>query len=219
MLTTFSVFSPKRQIGFTLKPQLSRVRAILLLLLRSFQVEGYEHRLLDMQKFAYLLQEIGEPLDLSFRKHTYGPHSEDLDFILKRLEGRYLRGSNDRSLSVALRLLPGAVEDSERILGDENAALNSRMERLHDLLCGYETAYGIELLATVHWVMRKSMLALVDENVAVRGVHAWGGRQGRMFKVAHIRQARSRLCEQGWFSGNYSQATPATPLGTGVDPE
>jgi hypothetical protein len=72
------------------------------------------------------------------------------------------------------------------------------------LIEGFETPYGMELLATVHWVATKGgpkhrQLAAGPEAAVVQ-IHAWNPRKKRVFKENHVFKAWSRLEIQGWFS-------------------
>ena len=50
-----------------------------------------------------------------------------------------------------LELVPGAVRDAEAFL-TEQASTRARFDRVGELVEGFETPFGLELLATVHWV-------------------------------------------------------------------
>lgn len=171
----------------------------MLSILKEYQAEGYKHTLLEMQKLAYFLQEAGLPLRLKFRKHKYGPYAEPLNRVLQQLEGHYIRGYGDRSQAAEIQLLPGAIDEASSILVHEPAA-RAAVGRVIKLIRGYETPYGMELLATVHWVMTESKLAAVDAEVTINAVQIWNSRKLRLFKPEHIRRAREHLLRQDWFS-------------------
>lgn len=46
--------------------------------------------LLEIQKIAYFLQVLGQPLRPSFGRGRYGPYAENLNRVLDQLEGHYL---------------------------------------------------------------------------------------------------------------------------------
>ena len=47
------------------------------------------------------------------------------------------------------------MEEADKFLaGDET--IRARMNRVAKLIEGFEDAYGLELLSSVHWVMRKN---------------------------------------------------------------
>ena len=187
---------PKAQVVGTTKPKLTRVRAALLSLLRLYQVEGYHHSLLELQKLAYFLQLAGESMRLRFVKDKYGPYSETLNHVIQNLEGHYLRGYGDRSQAAEIKLLPGASQEAESFLAGTPALEN--VKRVAELIEGFESPHGLELLATVHWVMHDMPMAAVIEDVAVSGVHAWNARKKKLFSDRHVKLARTRLLEHDW---------------------
>jgi O-acetyl-ADP-ribose deacetylase (regulator of RNase III) len=116
--------------------------------------------LLEIQKLMYFLQEAGQPLRLRFAKARYGPYAENLNPVLQVLEGHYLRGYGDRSQEVRqlspISLLPGAEEEaSAEVAGNPTEPTADRIDAVLRLVDGFASAYGLELLATVHWVMSR----------------------------------------------------------------
>lgn len=55
----------------------------------------------------------------------------------------------------------------------------------------------MELLATVHWVIRHDASDRGVEDVIAK-VHAWSERKKSQMKPGHVRAAWSRLHDQGW---------------------
>ncbi len=159
----------------------------------------YKLTMLEIQKLAYFLQVAGEPLKLAFVKEKYGPYAEALHHLLQRLEGHYIRGYGDRSRNVAVHLLPGAAQKAEAQLSEEHST-QERFARVSELIDGFETPYGMELLATVHWVAANERHgATSDPNEAVAGVHDWSAHKKLTFRPEHIRTAWRRLSDGGGF--------------------
>lgn len=181
----------------TKAPGMTRGRALLLRLLGLYGMQDYRHSMLEVQKLAYFLQEAGEPLKLKFVKHSYGPYAETLHHVLQRMDGHFIRGYGDRSRRPQIFVLPGAEQAAEKYLATDTAA-NQRLERVRNLIDGYETPYGLELLATLHWVAREDALAASDSDEAIKVVHAWNARKRRIFPAEHIRIAWRHLNNQGW---------------------
>ena len=75
-----------------------------------------------------------------------------------------------------------------------------RLERVSNLIYGFETPYGMELLATVHWVATKESNPAQDREQAIALVHEWSDRKRKLFKPEHIRKAWQRLEEQNWLN-------------------
>ena len=69
------------------------------------------------------------------------------------------------------------------------------LNRTTDLVEGFETSYGLELLATVHWVVTHE--GITDREQITRAVHTWNARK-QQFSSAQITLALDRLREQGW---------------------
>jgi O-acetyl-ADP-ribose deacetylase (regulator of RNase III) len=181
----------------TKTPNMTAGRAALIGLLSNYDVPGYRLTMLEVQKLAYFLQSAGEPLRLKFVKERYGPYAETLHHVLQRLEGHFIRGYGDRSMDASIRLLPNAREQADQFL-EQHPDTRQRLQRVSELIDGFESPYGMELLATVHWVAQESNAARSDAFAAVRCVHAWSDHKKRTFRQEHIQVAWQRLREQQW---------------------
>jgi O-acetyl-ADP-ribose deacetylase (regulator of RNase III) len=182
----------------TPKPHLTRARAMFIGLLDLYPSLDYRFTLLEVQKLAYFLQEAGEPLRLAFVKASYGPYADNLNHALQRLEDHYIRGYGARSHDAQIRLLPDASEEARLFLSTCEAAAE-RLARVADLIDGFETPYGMELLASVHWVaVHEGTGGTCDPSEAVERVHAWSQRKHERFRPAHIQKAWQRLHDRGW---------------------
>jgi O-acetyl-ADP-ribose deacetylase (regulator of RNase III) len=182
----------------TARPKMTAARAAILLLMSKYREPGYRLTFLEIQKLTYFLQMAGEPLKLSFVKQKYGPYAEQLHHVLQRLEGHFIRGYGDRSRDVSVTLLQGAADEAESFLC-ANHETEKRFERVARLIHGLETPYGMELLATVHWVaMSEDPSAREDPVKAVEGVQNWSEHKKRSFYPSHINIAWTRLKQEGW---------------------
>ncbi|MFC6605302.1 macro domain-containing protein [Ectobacillus funiculus] len=94
------------------KPKMTKSRALLIALMEEYMVPGYKLSLLEIQKLGYFLQIIGEPLRLNYKKYYYGPYAENLNHVLIRLEGHFIRGFGDRSKDAEVYLLPEAAKEA-----------------------------------------------------------------------------------------------------------
>jgi hypothetical protein len=124
--------------------------------------------LLEVHKLMYFMQEAGEPLRLKYVQAPYGPYAENLRHVLKAIEGHLVAGYADGgdAPDKPLTLVPGAIEDANTFL-DANSDTRTRFDRVGTLVEGFETPFGLELLATVHWVVKHgNPVASVDEVVA-----------------------------------------------------
>jgi O-acetyl-ADP-ribose deacetylase (regulator of RNase III) len=152
--------------------------------------------LLEVHKLMYFLQQAGEPLRLRYVRAPYGPYAENLRHVLKEIEGHYVAGYADGgdAPDKQLGLVPGAVEDAQAFLALHRETLE-RFERVGRLVEGFESAFGMELLATVHWVMNECDPD--DDDMIRRETHDWNSRK-RQFSAGQIALAADRLREQGW---------------------
>lgn len=162
----------------------------------------YRLTLLEVQKLVYFLKEAGESLPRThFEKAPYGPYADSLRQVLNRLEGHYLSGFGDATRNhpdTPISLLPGAVEEAEGFLHMQPETLKP-FERVANLIEGFETPYGLELLATVHWIVtREDPAASSDLAGVITAVHNWSPRKREFFKEPHIRVAWQRLKDSEW---------------------
>jgi O-acetyl-ADP-ribose deacetylase (regulator of RNase III) len=156
--------------------------------------------LLEIHKLMYFLKASGESLPkLSFEAGIYGPYSPDLRHSLIRMENHLTRGFGEGSdkPTTPIELLPGSVEAAEIFLTNLPET-KSRMERVAQLIEGYEDPYGMELLSSVHWVMQHEAGARESIDKAVHGVRNWNDRKRRLLKAEHLKLAWERLRDQGW---------------------
>ena len=153
--------------------------------------------LLEIHKLMYFMQEAGEPLKLRYQKAKYGPYAENLRHVLRSIEGHYILGYADGgdAPDKTLNLVPGAIKDATDFLQVHPETL-ARFERVSKLVEGFESSFGLELLATVHWVASRNSRETEDKIVAL--TYAWNGRKRQLFSHRQILLALRTLNEQGW---------------------
>jgi hypothetical protein len=78
-----------------------------------------------------------------------------------------------------------------------------RVYRVSELIYGFETPYGMELLATVHWVAQKEINPAQSDEQAVALVHQWSERKHKLFEREHILKAWEWLHSTGWLTRNF----------------
>ncbi len=195
----------------TKRPGMTRARAALLAVLERYALPGYRLNLLEVQKLVYFLKAAGEPFPrLEFVRNKFGPYSETIHHVLQRIEGHFIRGYGDRSGEASIRLLPGAVESAKSFL-ERHPEVRPRVERVAELIEGFETPYGLELLSTVHWLAQEDPSAAAENEVAVRGVQSWSQRKRHLFRQQHIETAWSQLSRLGWIGSG--DGAPADRVG------
>jgi O-acetyl-ADP-ribose deacetylase (regulator of RNase III) len=157
--------------------------------------------LLEVHKLMYFMQEAGEPLRLRYVKAPYGPYAENIRHVLRAIEGHLVAGYADGgdAPDKPLTLVPGAADDANAFL-DANATTRERFNRVGRLVEGFETPFGLELLATVHWVARHEVQDPSSLEVVER-TYAWNERK-RQFTPRQIGIALKVLAQQGWMGGS-----------------
>ena len=190
---------PQKMVIATRKPKLTAVRAAIVKVIAAYRVMEYALTRIEMQKLAYFLEVTGQQLNLEFTKSNYGPYSNKLRFVLTDLDGHYITGVGDGAGESEIVVMPGALVEADEFIkrsGDDELAYH--VDRVARLIRGFETPYGMELLATVHWVgTRTANVRTVDD--AIKAVHNWNDRKRAIMSKEHIKIAWQRLDDEGWF--------------------
>jgi O-acetyl-ADP-ribose deacetylase (regulator of RNase III) len=189
---------PHAQVRSSDVPQMTPGRAALVLLLDRYVAGLLDPfvTLLELHKLLYFMQEAGEHLRLRYVKAPYGPYAENLRHVLSHVEGHLISGYADGgdAPDKQLELVPGAVADGERFLAADEAT-TARLRRVVELVDGFESPFGLELLASVHWVATREKASTPGE--AVARTHAWNS--GKLkFTDRQIALAYDLLAAKGW---------------------
>ena len=191
--------APEEMVHQKSIPAMTVGRASLLSLMQRYLAAVMDPfvSLLEIHKLMYFMQEAGEPLNLRYDKGTYGPYAKNLRHVLNLMEGHFISGFGDAgdNPEKQIELLPGSAEKADDFLR-EHAQTRTRFDRVVQLIEGFETPFGMELLATVHWVKTREDAQTLDQ--ATAQTYAWNNRK-RMFQEKHIRIAWETLEKQGWF--------------------
>lgn len=152
--------------------------------------------LLEVHKLLYFMQEAGEPLRLQFRKAHFGPYAENLRHVLNAIEGHLVSGYADGgdAPDKQISLVPGAVDNAMEFL-KRHPETRARFDRVSDLVEGFESPFGLELLATTHWVMHAE--AVTSEEEILHHFYAWNDRK-KQFTQRQISLAANTLLRKGW---------------------
>ncbi len=142
---------------------LTPVRALIAELVRRYSVLGLECTNLEVQKLAWFLHRaigslaLADPLDLRFTANKYGPYADRLRHLLDGLDGSYLHC--DKRLSDAGPFDLIRFEDSKReaveayLSGPETTQYLPALMWATRAIDGFESPLGMELLATVDWLV------------------------------------------------------------------
>lgn len=186
---------------------LTPARALIAELVRRYWILGIECSMLEIQKLAWFLdrqiqlQGLRSPLQLEFLAHKYGPYADRLRHVLDGLDGSYLR--SEVRIPDAKPTDVIAFDDTKRervdlYLKTEAGEYLPALEGASATIEGFESPLGMELLATVDWLLcREGRRAEVGD--IKNGLAAWPGGAGsgerklRIFDDRLITLALERL--------------------------
>lgn len=191
----------ERIITKTDRPKMTLSRALMIFILEQYKVLGYELTLLEMQKLLYFLQVTGVFLNLRFQKSDYGPYADNLRHVLNLLERHFIEGFADGVSNpfTTIKLLPDAIKEAKKFIINEeqtNPSIKQKIDKVLNLIEGFESPYGLELLSTVHWVAVQDKIN--EKNKALEAVHNWNKRKRNLMKPEHVFLAWDRLSNQNW---------------------
>ncbi len=152
--------------------------------------------LLEVHKLMFFLQEAGEPLRLNSHKATYSPYADNLRHVLNAIEGHFIKGYQDGgdAPDKQIELMPNVVEQTTVFLKDKPET-QEHFSRVAKLVEGFETAYGLELLSTVYWVVKNEGASSIDQ--AREKIHSWNECK-KQFSEKQIAVAYQILQKQQW---------------------
>jgi O-acetyl-ADP-ribose deacetylase (regulator of RNase III) len=207
------VFEPTAQYQNVAKrsgvEKLTPARALIAELVRRYWVLGMECSLLEIQKLAWFLDQsierlaLENPLKLEFVAHKYGPYANKLDHLLTNLDGSYLHSDKRISDSDPFDVIwfdDGHKDVVQAYLKTEAKHYLPALEATAALIDGFESPFGMELLATVDWLLSKEATAPTVEAVR-EGLQRWPAgaapRKTRLFDERVISFALKRLTAKG----------------------
>lgn len=152
--------------------------------------------LLEVHKLMYFMQEAGEPLKLKYKPAPYGPYAENLRHVLNTIEGHMVSGYADGgdAPNKQLKLVPGAIEEARAFL-KQHPTTSARFDNVSALVEGFESPFGLELLATVHWILKHEAPRSTEE--VIQRTYAWSDRK-KQFTPRQIELAVRTLSRRGW---------------------
>jgi len=213
--TEILVFEPVEEYQNVAKLQgtekLTPARALIAELVRRYWVLGIECSLLEIQKLAWFLERKIEeqmpddnPLKLQFKAHMYGPYANRLTHLLDGLDGSYLhcqKRISDASPFDVIWFDDARKEFVQTYLANEASRYLAALESTAALIDGFESPFGMELLATVDWLFIRENVSPDLTSVRV-GLRHWAGgakaaaRKDRLFDDRVLGIAIERLKEQ-----------------------
>ena len=183
-------------------PRMTVGRAALLGLMKRYlkAVMDPSISLLEIHKLMYFMQESGENLRLDFTKALYGPYAQNLRHVLNVIEGHFIIGFADAAdrPDTQIQLISEAARKADIFLEKHNST-REHFDRVADLINGFETPFGMELLSTVHWVATRERAKTAEQ--AIKKTYSWNVRK-QMFKEEHITIAWKVFEQKEWLPKN-----------------
>lgn len=190
--------------------KLTPARALVAELVRRYWILGIECTLLEIQKLAYFLERnieklnVHNALDLRFKANKFGPYAPRLAHLLDALDGSYLHC--DKRFADAGPLDIIWFDDAKKdkvaayLTSPEAKIYRPALEATTSLIDGFESPLGMELLATVDWLIHKEHVEPAAKAIRV-GLQTWPGgpeaaaRKQRLFDNRLIELALQRLAQ------------------------
>ncbi|ARM82921.1 type II toxin-antitoxin system antitoxin DNA ADP-ribosyl glycohydrolase DarG [Marinobacter salarius] len=189
--------------------KLTPPRAFIAELVRRYWMLGIECSLLEIQKLAWFMERailkagLEDPMDLRFEANRYGPYADRLRHLLDSLDGSYLcceKRLGDAKPEDVIWFEQSRKEKVQLYLkSNEASPYEPALEHVSGLIDGFQSPLGMELLATVDWLIEredcKSDLASIKE-----GLQKWPAgkaaaeRKLKLFDDSMLNLAIERLC-------------------------
>lgn len=164
--------------------KLTIARALIVELVRRYWVLGMECSLLEIQKLAWFLERHIEklcsdnPLDLRFKADKYGPYANRLVHLLDALDGSYLHCDKRLADAGPLDVIwfdEGKKEFVQAYLKQQEAKpYLEALSATSEVIDGFESPLGMELLATVDWLLVRENCTATVEGIK-EGLRSWPG--------------------------------------------
>ena len=131
-------------------------------------------------------------------QERYGPYAKNLRHVLNAIEGHLISGYADGGdkPDKPIELVPGAYEDSKKFLEIRKDTLK-RFQKVSQLVNGFESQFGLELLSTVHWVINKEGANSLED--VIKMIHIWSARK-KQFSNRQIAIAVNTLLKNEWIN-------------------
>ena len=205
------VYEPTSEYQNVARPvgveKLTPARALIAELVRRYWILGIECSLLEIQKLAWFLEReiiaggLPNALNLQFVAHRYGPYADRLKHLLDYLDGSYLRSTvriPDAKPADVIAFNDSKKDVVAAYLRSEASQYLPALERASGRIEGFESPLGMELLATVDWLIARERRR-PELNDIKTGLRDWPGgpdageRKLRLFDDRMLQLAIDRL--------------------------
>lgn len=198
--------------------KLTPARALVAEAVRRYWVLGMECSLLEVQKLAWFLERslthlgLRNDLKLNFVAHRYGPFAPNLNHLLNSLDGSYLR--SDKRIADAGPLDVIGFDDARKevvqgYLKSEAKDVAPALELASQVIDGFESPFGMELLASIDWLLCREGVA-PEVPALLQGLADWpadsaagaGKRKSKIFDERSVRIALQHLMDSPLYASS-----------------
>jgi hypothetical protein len=190
--------------------KLTPARALILEAVRRYWVVGNECSLLEIQKLAWFLDlaiqklNMDDPFDLRFQAGKYGPYTDRLRHLLDSLDGSYLHCEKRLADAGPADIIWFDQDRKDKVKAYLNSGearqYSDALNQVGDIIDGFQSPLGMELLASVSWLLIRGGYEPNLESVKA-GLRHWSGgrasarRKERLFDDHMIQAAIERLAD------------------------
>lgn len=188
------VYEPNERIKSVLQKEesektvkLTPARAQLIYALFAYEGLGENSSLFAANKLAYFLQRMGQPLNLNFKPHHYGPYAYGVEKVLYNLNGDFLTGLEQQEAKAfePLRLNYSKFNKVEEYVKTElDSGDRKRLDNLLKFINNFRTELLLEILATTDYIMREHPDYGL-ENV-MQAIAKWNDRKNSLFTKKEV---------------------------------
>lgn len=175
--------------------KLTPARALIVELVRRYSVLGFDCSNLEVQKLGWFLQRmvvsmgLPDPFILRFVADKYGPYASGLRHLLDGLDGSYLHGEKrlaDAGPLDSIWFEPSKKPELQAFLASDAASrFLPALESTARLIEGFESPLGMELLATVDWLIQEERCEATVGAIR-KGLEDWPGGQAAAARKLRI---------------------------------
>lgn len=188
---------------------LTPARALVAEMVRRYSLLGFDCSILEVQKLAWFIERgvqrlrAKDPLKFKFAADRFGPYSHNLQQLLDALDGSYLHCDKRLADAGPLDLIwfnNGKKDKVSAYLNSgEGKAYSGVLEWASSTIDGFESPFGMELLATVDWLLEMENVEPSVEQI-MDGLRRWpGGKTAsqRKLKIFNKRSISLALTQLG----------------------
>ena len=198
LIRNIFIFGPRLEVDIPeyepLALSMTEPRALLFRALGDFEAYfGGSYTKISLQKIVYFLQVLGVDFGMKFKKNIYGPYSSTLAKALIGIGTGNGFVSVDETDETVRASAVAYSKASDYIDTKGISEAEEILEKLSRLISGFESAFGLELLSSVHYTAKIEKTTDLKEITAF--IHKWSERKRNLFDEDSISNALVRLKE------------------------